>query len=495
VTWLAPRLDPHDPANYVEVARNLLAGQGLSSQVVGNFYRRYPQVLHPEDRRPSAWSFVLAASMALFGETPFAALLPNLLLGLLVGPLLVYLLARRLHLAPVVCLAAAALFLSWPYWLKEALGAGADVLFTDLALLALISLLSARDRPASILATGAALGLAYTVKPAALLLVLPLAGVYWMDAARLPVSRRLGWLTGFVAVVVLFASPMVVRNYTTFGQPLYSTNTYTAGHIRSDASGQALLHVYWGQPLPSFSRWLAQAGPAGAGAATGRELGRCLLLLFGGIGLFFLLPSVVVVLGLRYQRRLQVLWIFPALFVLELASVWIVLPRYLLPVLPIITISAAAGGMVIAQRLCQIRRPAEAGFLAVVVLVASLGAGGYSYWRVDKQQTDSSLDAHIGVARWLRSGLPPGAVVMAHYPYIIRFYSDHPVVQIPFDSAEAIRRVCHHYGVDALVVPTVLPGPRWAEGLPREELLRLVAQAGWEPVYQNGGAIVFRPPR
>jgi len=99
------------------------------------------------------------------------------------------------------------------------------------------------------------------------------------------------------------------------------------------------------------------------------------------------------------------------------------------------------------------------------------------------------------VARWLRSGLPPSAVVMAHYPYIIRFYSDHPVVQIPFDSAEAIRRVWQHYGVDALVVPTVLPGPRWAEGLPREELLKLGAQAGWEPVYQNGGAIVFRPPR
>jgi len=479
----------------VEVARNLLAGQGLSSEVVGNFYRRYPQVLHSEDRRPSAWSVVLAGSMALFGETPFASVLPNLLLGLLVGPLLVYLLARRLCLTPVVCLAAAVLFLSWPYWLKEALGAGADVLFTDLTLLALISILYARDRPVSVLAVGVAVGLAYTVKPAALLLVLPLAGLYWIKAARLPVGRRLGWLVGFVLVVVLFASPMLVRNYVTFGQPLYSTNSYTAGHIRSDASGQALLHVYWGQPLPSFSRWLVQSGPVAVATATARELGRCLLLLFGGIGLFFLIPCLIIILGLGYQRRLQVLWIFPGLFVLELAILWIALPRYLLPVLPIVTISAAAGGMVVAQRLYQIRRRAQAAFGVVVLLVASLGVGGYGYWRANQQQADPALGAHINAARWMKSGLPSGTVVMAHYPYVTHFYSDRPVVQIPFDSAEAIRHIWEHYGVHALVVPTALPKPQWAEALPQKELLQLVTQAGWEPVYRNGGVVVFRSPR
>jgi len=151
--------------------------------------------------------------------------------------------------------------------------------------------------------------------------------------------------------------------------------------------------------------------------------------------------------------------------------------------------------MVVAQRLYQIHRRAQAAFGAVVLLVASLGIGGYGYWRVTQQQADPSLRVHIDVARWMKSGLPSGNVVMAHYPYVTRFYSDRPVVQIPFDSAEAIRRVWRHYGVDVLVVPMALPKPQWAEALPRQELLQLIAQAGWEPVYRNGGAVVFRSPR
>ncbi|MCK4324139.1 MAG: hypothetical protein KAW89_06375, partial [Armatimonadetes bacterium] len=90
--WRAPQLGAYDPANYVEVARNLLAGRGLTSEVVGNFYRGYQSVQHAEDRRASAWSLVLAGSMAVFGESEFAATLPNLLLGLLLAPVLVYLL-------------------------------------------------------------------------------------------------------------------------------------------------------------------------------------------------------------------------------------------------------------------------------------------------------------------------------------------------------------------------------------------------------------------
>jgi len=48
VAWQMPRLGEYDPANYVEVARNILAGQGLTSNVVGNFYRRYKSVRHLE---------------------------------------------------------------------------------------------------------------------------------------------------------------------------------------------------------------------------------------------------------------------------------------------------------------------------------------------------------------------------------------------------------------------------------------------------------------
>jgi len=495
VAWRAPRLGEYDPANYVEVARNLLAGQGLTSEVVGNFYRRYQSVQHAEDRRASVWSVVLAGSMAMLGESEFAATLPNLLLGLLLAPVLVYLLAQQLRLPSAVCLAAAIVFVAWPYWLKESLDAGADVLFTSLLLLALLAVLCAGERRGAMLLAGAAVGLAYTVKPAGLLLVVPLAAYYWLDQAGLSPRRRLLCLVGFAGVLLLFASPMLISNCLAFGNPVYSTNIHTAGHIRTDASGEGLLHVYWGEPLPSLGLWLSQAGLQGVAVTVVEHLGRALALLFGGIGLFFVVPCVIVVSGISYHRRVRNLWVFAGLLILELALTWIVLPRYLLVVLPVVTISAAAGGMTIARRIWAIRRDAEAGLLAVVLLVASVGIGGYVYWRVSQQSADSLRQAHIEMADWAKQQLPAYSVIMAHYPYLVRFYSDRPVVQIPFDDTDALERVWRRYGVDVVAVPTVALAPRWARALPRRELLELAAAHGWQPVYRNSGVVVLGPRR
>ncbi len=493
--WCAPQLGAYDPANYVEVARNLLAGRGLTSEVVGNFYRRYQSVWHAEDRRPSTWSLVLAGSMAVFGESEFAATLPNLLLGLLLAPVLVYLLAQQLRLPSAVCLAAGILFVAWPYWLKQSLDAGADVLFTSLLLLALLAVLRAGQQKGVMLLAGAAVGLAYTVKPAGLLLVAPLAAYYWLDGARLGTRQRLLCLVGFAGVILLFASPMLIRNYLAFGNPVYSTNVYTAGHIRTDASGQGLLHVYWGESLPSLGYWLSQAGLRGVVATIIEQLGRALALLFGGVGLFFVVPCMIIILGVGYHPRVRNLWVFAGLLILELAVTWIVLPRYLLAVLPVVTISAAAGGMTIVRRIWPARRHAEAGLLAVVMLVASVGIGGYVCWRVSEQSANSLRQAHIEMAGWAKQQLPADSVIMAHYPYLVRFYSGRPVVQIPFDEAAALERVWRHYGVDAVVVPMAPPRSRWARALPRRQLLELAAAREWQPVYRNKGVVVFGPHR
>ena len=484
-------LEPYDAANYVEVARNLLAGRGLSSQVVGNFYRQYPEVAHPADRRPSAWSLVLAASVGLLGESPFAATLPNLLLGLLVGPLLVYALARRLRLAPAVCFAAAVLFLAWPHWLKESFNAGADVLFTDLVILLLLLVISARERPVFMVAAGAALGVAYTVKPAALFLALPLAVLFWLDSSNLTPARRLAWLMALLGTALLFASPMLARNYLLFGDPVYSTNICTAGHIGSDDSGQALMHVYWGEPLPSLGRWVRVTGLGGVATKLLHEVGRAAAALFGGLGFFFVIPSLLVVVGASYNRRARRLWAFLGLFVLEMVVLWVVWPRLLLPVVPVVTLTGAVGGLLIAQRLFSLPRRTTVAFVLTIALVAGSGIAGYGWWRLEQPRRTSALAAHVAAAKWMKMHLPPQAVVMSHYPYVVRFHSDRPVVQIPFDSADRIREVMGHYGVDTIISPPVGLGPRWASSLPRHALLAVVEQEGWECVYGNG-VRVFR---
>jgi len=224
-------------------------------------------------------------------------------------------------------------------------------------------------------------------------------------------------------------------------------------------------------------------------------LGRALALLFGGVGLFFVVPCLIIILGLGHQRRVRILWVFAGLLVLELALTWIILPRYLLPVLPVVTISAATGGMAIARRIWAIRRDAEARLLAVVLLVASVGIGGYVYWRVSEQSGNSVRRAHIEMAGWAKQQLPTPSVIMAHYPYLVRFYSDRPVVQIPFDDADALERVWRHYGIDAVAVPTAPPQVQWARALPRRQLLELAAARGWQPVYRNSGVVVFGPGR
>jgi len=373
---------------------------------------------------------------------------------------------------------------AWPYWLKESLDTGADVLFTSLLLLTLLAVLCAGERKGAMLLAGAAVGLAYTIKPARLLLVASVAAYYWLDQARLSTRRCLLCLVGFAGVILLFASPMLIRNYLTFGDPIYSTNIHTAGHIRTDASGRG---------LPSLSGWLSQAGLPGTAATVVGQLGRALALLFGGIGLFFVVPCVIVILGVGHHRRVRNLWVFAGLLVLELVLSWIVLPRYLLAVLPVVAISAGVGGMTIARRIWTIRRYAEAGLLAVVLLVASVGIGGYVYWRVSEQSANSLRQAHIEMAGWAKQQLSADSVIMTHYPYLVRLYSDRPVVQIPFDDADTIERVWRHYGVGAVAVPTVSPQPRWACPLPRRQLLELATERGWQPVYHNSGVVVLRP--
>ncbi len=492
VTWFDPFLEPYDAANYVEVGRNLLARRGLSTEVVGNFYRQYPEVFHPEDRRPSAWSVVLAASMGLLGETPFAATLPNLFLGLLVGPLLVWALARRLGLAPLVGFAAAVLFLTWPHWLRESLSATADVLFTDLALLALLLLIVARDRPVLTLAAGAALGAAYTGKPAALLLVIPLAVFFWLDASKLAPGRRLGWLAALAGLALVFASPLLVRNYLVFGNPAYSTNVYTAAPSGRAASGRAVRPGSWGEARPSLGEWARNKGLLGAAGKAGGQLWRAVLELFvRGPGIFFVLPALYIVLVQSYTPRLRRMWVILLLFVLELAVFWVIRPRLLLVVVPVITLSAAAGGLMIAQRLVRRPRWATGIVLALLAVVGGLSVGAYGWWRLGLSEPRSRMQEHIDAARWVKANLPADVVVMSHYPYLVRFYGARAVAQIPFDELSRITQVIEHYGVDTLVVPRYLPAAWWASGLPRERLREFVQEERWVRVYENHAVSVF----
>ena len=493
--WRNPYFRTYDAGNYVEVARNILAGRGLRSQVVSNFYQRYPHVDHPEDRRPSAWSLVVAASLRLLGNTAFAAKLPNLLLGLLIVPLLVYFLGRAWRLPPLVAFAGAILLLAWPHWLQASLSAEADVLFTGLTILILLLIVASRQRIGWIIIAGALLGLSYTVKPAALFLIAPLGLYYWLGLPTMPIRQRARWVVLAMLVAAVVASPMLLRNYLAFGSPIYYTNIYTAGHIGFDDSGRALMHVYWDQPLPSLSLALANHGLGGLAVKMGRQLAAAARSIFGGVGLLFVAPCLLVLSNRYAYSWLRRGWLALGIWVLELVVLWAIRPRLLLPFTPVVTLSAAAGGLALAERLTRWPRQATIIFLTVVLAATMVGAGGYGWWHYQQYVDAPILDSYVKAAAWLKEHLPADAAVMSHRPYLVRFYSDHPVVQIPFDEPPRIEQVMRHYEVEALVVQQSPPRRQWAQDLPRDEIVQIVRRWGWELVWEVGEVRVYTPPR
>ncbi len=496
-----PHLQTYDAGNYIEVARNILAGRGFSSQVVSNFYQRYPQVQHPEDRRASSWSLVLAGSLWLWGESAFAAQLPNLLLGLLIVPLLVYLLGRAWRLTPVAAFGGAVLLMGWPHWLQASFTAQADVLFSCLTILILLAIARSHQSPtrpdfgngahiAWILVAGALVGLAYTVKPAALLLMPPVAVCYWLRLRSVPARLRIRWLgTGLVAAI-LVAAPMLVRNYLTFGNPVYSTNLHTAGHIGFDDTGQALMRVYWDEQLPSLAGAIRTYGVSGLAVKAGRQLVAAGGSIFGGVGIFFIVPAVLLLTQRRGYPWLRTGWLALGAWVIELAVVWAIWPRLLLPFMPVVTLTAAAGGLGLAQRFVR-RRHTVILLMSVVGLVTATGVGGYCWWSHRQQPEVAISKAYAQAATWIRDNLPANTTIMSHRPYLIRFHSDHRVVQIPFDRRKKIEEVIDHYRVGALIVQQLRPTQRWAQQLPRGEIIRIAHRRGWPVVYEGGEVRVY----
>jgi len=172
--------------------------------------------------------------------------------------------------------------------------------------------------------------------------------------------------------------------------------------------------------------------------------------------------------------------------VVELAVLWAIRPRLLLPFMPLVTLSAGAGGLALAERFMYRPRYAVILLLSIVMVVAGVGTGGYCWWHYQHQADRTVLSSYLTAANWIRGNLPADIVVMSHHPYLVRFYSDHPLVQIPFDRPEKIAQVISHYGVSAVVVQQSPPPQRWASGLPRSELAEIARHRGWQVVYEAG---------
>jgi 4-amino-4-deoxy-L-arabinose transferase-like glycosyltransferase len=166
-----------------------------------------PQLNRTPYFRPPGYPYFLAAIYRLFGVSPWAPRIVQLLLGV-VNALLAFALGRRWFDEKTGLLFAAFMSFSWIfiYFECELLPPVLLVTFTLLTMYAL-GLLAERDRPGIALAAGGVLGWYALFLPNALLFAPVAAGwVAWR-------TRRVRSALAFAAGVALALAPATIRNY------------------------------------------------------------------------------------------------------------------------------------------------------------------------------------------------------------------------------------------------------------------------------------------
>jgi 4-amino-4-deoxy-L-arabinose transferase-like glycosyltransferase len=172
--------------------------------------------------RTPGYPLFLAAIYALFGTSPWIALLVQIILN--VGTLgLVYLLGSRAF-TPRVGLAAAALYAVEPHTVLYSLTLCSDTLFVLLFVAAMTAFVYALDRRAVLLflLAGFLIGCATLVRPVSQFfpLIMGLFIIFLYKAGWAPRARAMGAV--FFAFL-LVVSPWAWKNYTQYGSPSLAT--------------------------------------------------------------------------------------------------------------------------------------------------------------------------------------------------------------------------------------------------------------------------------
>jgi hypothetical protein len=317
--WVIAQNDWIGHADYAEnavVARNFVAGRGLTVDYVAQFYEEHPGISHPAETWPLLQPLMIAPFFAAFGPQTWAAKLPNLLV--MVGLVwAVFAVASRLWDARVGLLAGL-LTLSHPYFFNSVLYPINDLGFTAIFLVLawliwrqlspyaqggtiptldappaspatevagnanevasrrlpsrkesaqadFVSVardFSRRALRSRLVAIGALAGLLIWSKPSGAILLLGL-GLWalwtwwrWHRPAKSPIPWRALLLAGGVAAVVLL--PLVIRNLLAFGTPFFSTEGLDAWILRywPYYDWENIYKVYIGSSDPPHPRWI-----------------------------------------------------------------------------------------------------------------------------------------------------------------------------------------------------------------------------------------------
>jgi len=449
-----------DSAFYYTVAKNIVEGRGLVVDYVVYFFLGLVPITHyaGDFWNPLA-EILLSWPMLLLGKSVFNALLASIVTGI-VPAVVGFLAGRRFAHSLIVGVLAGVLTFFAPYLVLVSVLTEAIIFFGAFGSLALFFTAKGRSNPRYFLLAAMCTGLAHFVRQDGILLLLTLLAC--LALAPIPWQKRMGIAAAALAFHALMISPMLIRNFVTYGSPLQpgpASTVFMTSYEDFHAYGKDMswdtLRAEWGvrgiitRRLHTASENLGQL----------KNFLDPVLLFLASLG------AVNAVLTRQQHRDWHVL-VPPLIFFALVFGFYTVLvsfsgpgslPKSLAVLLPFVCILAVD---LFSSRIRSLP------LLAAVVIgfAAFLGYRGYSrsyaatvIWNQDYRHYDA-VRLIIDADARAQGTNPNDVVIMARDVWDVHEGTGFKGVMIPNNDLETILFVAGHYGVDYML----LPAPREA---------------------------------
>jgi hypothetical protein len=461
-----------DYADNAVRARNIVRGHGDVIDYVPQFYRRFPQIVHPAETWPPLQVWMIAAVFRVLGVSTVMAKLPNVLMmtGLLALTAWIgaWRWSRRVGLLALAFLATAPLFF------EDTLFPVNDLVFTLLFAAFVVALYRAWCEPRGDpsvsraarlrrwlpdLAVGGSAGLLLLAKPSGAFLIGGAAVAAFFVARR--AGRTPGWrsVAGSVGTAACCYAPWAIRNLATFGSPFHSTESYDAWVLKYDPAQpvEGIYGVFWGRALP-HPRLLIGYGYDHFLAVQGQQFSHLWRdLTTGALVPRLLLPFIILglIVGATRKPGFGTVLLSAALpYTLFVLLYWHEENRYFLVFVPWLLLYAAAGIEWIYDALVTwfagTAQRALVPLLAVALLAAVVvpNIGDINH----RAATQTSGNEMVALSNWLKANTSPDDVVMTRNPWEVSWHSDRRAVMLPLGSRDDIYAVMRQYGVTVLAL-------------------------------------------
>ncbi|PYN80925.1 MAG: hypothetical protein DMD96_12720 [Candidatus Rokuibacteriota bacterium] len=433
----------NDTAQYVSMAENLMAGQGLATSLVWTAEHHLLGGLPVAQTNMPPGYPMLIALVSQLGVEPLRAALLVSVACFSVIPLVLYQILRAGGQPAVRCLAMSGVWLVLPVVWFNVLACLSEMSYTLLTVLSLACVTRSDRDPANrhawLFAAGTLAGLSFIVRYAGIVFIASLGGLFLLRAAHRREARSVWNLLLVASPSAALALMLLVRNYWLAGR--------LAGGLRGDegnSTSAVLQSVYWSlSEVSGFSK---------AGLLRG-DLPEWVLVLFvvstlGCLTLGLRLTvnwSVLRAPGPQSHAWLALVYVAGTLGAIMIAAKahasGVVSSRYLVPLVPFALLLVASGLDLIHCDPRSRRQRTMAAALRwgafAVFLVGQVNVAGYQRGVLLERpyrQIDSALQQPFGsgtLRDFLRQRVAQGAPLLGNEAQLTGAVLDRPAVGLP----------------------------------------------------------------